>query len=94
MKITFNNKKKSLYFSKNQYREIMFALQTGDLKWIDLYTEGESETLKMEISYNLYTGKALIQLYKFIPFDYIKCSKVYEFSTNKIRPLISMKSQH
>lgn len=91
--ITFN-KKKSLYFSKHQYRDIMFALQTRDLKWIDLYTEGESETLKMEISYNNYTGKAFIQLYKFIPFDYIKCSKVYEFDINKVRPLISMKSLH
>lgn len=94
MTITFTNKKKSLYFSKRQYREIMFALQTGDLKWIDLYTEGESETLKMDIKYNYYTGKAYIQLYRFIPFEYIECSKVYEYDINKVRPLISMKSLH
>lgn len=88
------SKKKSLYFSKYQFREIMFALQTGILKDIDLYSEGESETLKMEIIYNIYEGKAYIQLYCFIPFDYVKCSKVYVYDINKVRPLISLRSLH
>jgi len=94
MTTIIKSKRKSLYFSRYQYREIMFALQTGILKNIDLYTEGESETLKMEIIYNNNEGKAYIQLYCFIPFDYIKCSKVYVFDIDKVRPLISLKSLH
>lgn len=55
---------------------------------IDISNEGVGEGIRLEIFYSKRSGKAYLQLFEYIPFQYHPCSEMYEYETERIKNLI------
>ena len=55
---------------------------------IDLTQEGKGNTLILKMYYSKVSGKAYLQLFEFIPYQYEPCSEMYEYEIDKIANLL------
>ena len=55
---------------------------------IDLAQADKGNAIKLDIYYSKSTGKAYLQLFKYIPYTYDPCSGIYEYELATIDKLI------
>ena len=55
---------------------------------IELSRNGESQALKLELFYCKKSGKAYLQLFEYIPYQYEVCSEIYEYEISKVGKLL------
>ena len=79
--------KKELLFPKEMKASILSAL-ASDSNSIELSKNGESQALKLELFYSKASGKAYLQLFEYIPYQYEACSEIYEYEISKIGQLL------
>ncbi len=79
--------KKELLFPKEMKASILSAL-ASDSNSIELSKNGESQALKLELFYSKASGKAYLQLFEYIPYQYEACSEIYEHEISKIGKLL------
>ena len=79
--------KKERYFAQSSKTKILNALE-NHIENIDLSDEGKGEGVRMEIYYNKQSGKAFINLFEYIPYNYEPISPTFEYTTDKITKLI------
>ena len=79
--------KKELLFPKEMKASILSAL-ASDSNSIELSKNGESQALKLELFYSKASGKAYLQLFEYIPYQYEMCSEIYEHEISKIGKLL------
>ena len=79
--------KKELLFPKEMKASILSAL-ASDSNSIELSKNGESQALKLELFYSKASGKAYLQLFEYIPYQYEMCSEIYEHEISKIGQLL------
>lgn len=79
--------KKELYFQQAMQADIQKALKS-DPASIDLSEQDKGNALKLDIHYSKAKGKAYVQLYEYIPYNYQPCSSIYEHDINKISNMI------
>lgn len=80
-------KKKEQYFPQALRGELLKAMEQSPDR-INLPEEEKEDTLKMDIYYNKKCGKAFVQLFEYVPYQYNECSKIYEYELNQVIKLI------
>ena len=78
---------KDFSFPGNMKTSILstLALSPGE---IDLTQDGKGDTLILKMYYSKVSGKAYLQLFEFIPYQYEPCSEMYEYEIDKIANLL------
>ena len=79
--------KKELLFPKEMKATILSALASNPNS-IELSKNDESQSLKLELFYSKTQGKAYLQLFEYIPYQYEVCSEIYEYEISKIEKLL------
>ena len=79
--------KKELYFRKDTLKSTKEAV-LSDPGSIELSTIGKGWTLKLNLYYNKKTGKAYIQLFEYLPFNYEPVTDMLEYDVEEIQRLI------
>lgn len=79
--------KKVFLFPKEMKGSIMSALSSTPNS-IELSKNGESQALKLELFYSKTSGKAYLQLFEYIPYQYEECSEIYEYEISKVDKLL------
>ena len=80
-------KKKEYYFPQEMNASIALALATNP-ESIDIREAGKGESVMLDIYYSKDSGKAYLQLFKYIPYEYEPCSKVYEYEIARVEKLL------
>ena len=80
-------KRKEYYFEQSMNASIASALATNPAS-IDIKEAGKGESVMLDIYYSKDSGKAYLQLFKYIPYEYEPCSKVYEYEIAKVEKLL------
>lgn len=80
-------KKKEYYFQQAMNAPISAALASKP-ESIDLGEANKGNAIKLDIYYSNTSGKAYLQLFEYIPYKYEPCSKIYEYSRERIEYLI------
>ena len=80
-------KKKEYYFQQAMNAPIS-AVLTSKPESIDLGEANKGNAIKLDIYYSKASGKAYLQLFEYIPYKYEPCSKIYEYSRERIEYLI------
>ena len=80
-------KKKEYYFQQAMNAPISAALASKP-ESIDLGEANKGNAIKLDIYYSKASGKAYLQLFEYIPYKYDPCSKIYEYSRERIEYLI------
>lgn len=80
-------KKKEYYFQQAMNAPISAALASKP-ESIDLGEANKGNAIKLDIYYSNASGKAYLQLFEYIPYKYEPCSKIYEYSRERIEYLI------
>lgn len=80
-------KKKELYFQQAMHSEILSAIKSRP-ESVDLTQEDKGNALKLDLYFSRTTGKAYIQMFEYIPYNYQPCSEMYEHDINKVGSLI------
>lgn len=79
--------RKEFLFPKEMKVAILTALFSNPNS-IELSKNGESQALKLELFYSMASGKAYLQLFEYIPYQYEMCSEIYEHEISKIGKLL------
>ena len=79
--------RKEFLFPKEMKVAILTALFSNPNS-IELSKNGESQALKLELFYSKASGKAYLQLFEYIPYQYEACSEIYEHEISKIGQLL------
>lgn len=79
--------RKIFAFPGNMRAAILSAVETAP-RAIDLSQEGKGEHLRLEFYYGKKTGKAYLQLFEYVSYQYEVCSKVYEHKIEDVEKLI------
>ena len=79
--------RKEFLFPKEMKVAILTALFSNPNS-IELSKNGENQALKLELFYSKASGKAYLQLFEYIPYQYEMCSEIYEHEISKIGKLL------
>ena len=79
--------KKEFLFPKEMKVAILTALFSNPNS-IELSKNGQSQALKLELFYSKKSGKAYLQLFEYIPYQYEVCSEIYEYEISKVGKLL------
>ena len=79
--------RKEFLFPKEMKVAILTALFSNPNS-IELSKNGDSQALKLELFYNKTSGKAYLQLFEYIPYQYEVCSEIYEHEISKVDKLL------
>lgn len=79
--------RKEFLFPKEMKVAILTALFSNPNS-IELSKNGESQALQLELFYSKASGKAYLQLFEYIPYQYEMCSEIYEHEISKIGKLL------
>lgn len=74
-------------FPQNMKSNILSALENNPNS-IELLKDGDSQSLRLEIYFNVKADIAHIQLFEYIPYKYEPCSKTYDYEIEKVGKLI------
>lgn len=75
------------YFQQEMNHVIKSALESKP-ETIDLTQADKGNAVKLDIYFSKTSGKAYLQLFEYIPYDYEPCSKMYEYDVNKVANII------
>lgn len=79
--------KKEFYFEDRQKEKLLNAIKNNP-KTIDITDIDKGNTLRLDIFYSKKGGKAFMQLYKYIPYQYEPCSEIIECEYNNIEKIV------
>lgn len=80
-------RKKTCFFQQAMQDSILTAIEANPSA-IDLSQEGLGNALKLDLYYSKSAGKAYVQLFNYVPYQYLPCSKIYEHKMGDIDKLI------
>lgn len=80
-------KKREFTFQQKMKSTLLSAITSSPEK-IDISSEGIGEGVRLEIFYSKKSGKAYLQLFEYVPFQYHPCSEMYEYKTERIKNLV------
>ena len=79
--------KKEFSFSENMKTSILSALASSP-ELIDISQENKGQAIILQMFYGKTSGKAYLQLFEYVPYQYVPCSEVYEYEISKIAYLL------
>ena len=79
--------KREFLFSGNMKTSILSAIASSP-ESIDISQEDKGQELILQMYYGKTSGKAYLQLFEFVPHQYVPCSEVYEYENSKIANLL------
>ena len=79
--------KREFLFSGNMKTSILSAIASSP-ESIDISQEDKGQELILQMYYGKTSGKAYLQLFEFVPHQYVPCSDVYEYEISKIANLL------
>ena len=79
--------KKELYFQQAMNASISSAIASKP-EAVDLKEVEKGNALKLDVYYSKATGKAYLQLFEYVPYQYEPCSPVYEYEMTRVTKLI------
>ena len=79
--------KREFLFSGNMKTSILSAIASSP-ESIDISQEDKGQELILQMYYGKTSGKAYLQLFEFVPHQYVPCSEVYEYEISKIANLL------
>lgn len=79
--------KKEFSFSENMKTSILSALSSS-VESIDISQENKGQAIILQMFYGKTSGKAYLQLFEYVPYQYVPCSEVYEYEISKIAYLL------
>ena len=79
--------KKEHYFLQAMNASISYALAT-DPQSIDLTEADKGNAVKLDIYYSKSSGKAYVQLFEYIPYNYEPCTRMYEYEIDRVGKLL------
>lgn len=78
---------KELYFPEDQKEKLLNAI-TSNPETIDTAEEDKGNALRLDIFYSKKLNKAIIQLFKYVPYQYEPCSEVVNCEYHKIEKAV------
>ena len=85
----FRYRKVEHYFKQEMNPIIRSALESKPDS-IDLSQANKGSTVKLEIYFSNASGKAYLQLFEYIPYNYEPCSKMYEYEMGRIEKILTL----
>ena len=85
----FRYRKVEHYFKQEMNPIIKSALESKPDS-IDLSQANKGSTVKLEIYFSNASGKAYLQLFEYIPYNYEPCSKMYEYEMGRIEKILTL----
>lgn len=79
--------KKEFYFEDKKKEKLLAAIKNNP-EAIDTSDADKGNALRLEIFYSKKTGKAIMLLYKYVPYQYEPCSEITECEYNKIEKIL------
>ena len=79
--------KREFLFSGNMKTLILLALASSP-ESIDISQEDKGQGLILQMYYGKTSGKAYLQLFEYVPHQYVPCSEVYEYEISRIANLL------
>ena len=78
-------KKRDFSFNKKMKASLLSALASSPE---NINPTDEGEGIRLEIFYSKTSGKAFLQLFEYVPFQYHPCSEVYEYEIDRIKNFV------
>lgn len=78
---------KEYYFQHEMNTAISNALVSNP-ESIDLNEAEKGNALKLDIYFSKSAGKAYLQLFEYVPYTYVSCSRMYEYEIGKVEKLL------
>ena len=79
---------KTEYLFEAKHRaELMKAVENNPSK-IDVREEGRGLTIRLDVYHSTVSQSAFIQLFEYVPYEYVAISKVVEYDRNEIKHII------
>ena len=79
--------KREFSFPGSMKTLILSALASSP-ELIDISQENKGQTLILQLYYGKSSGKAYLQLFEYVPHQYVPCSQVYEYEISKMANLL------
>lgn len=79
--------KQEYFFPKEEKNQLLSALASAPGK-IDLGQKGKGQVLRLDIYYSKALGKCYIQLFEYVPYQYVPCSELVGCELPKISNLL------
>ena len=79
--------KQEYFFPKEEKNQLLSALASAPGK-IDLGQKGKGQVLRLDIYYSKALGKCYIQLFEYVPYQYVPCSQLVGCELPKISNLL------
>lgn len=79
--------KQEYFFPKEEKNQLLSALASAPGK-IDLGQKGKGQVLRLDIYYSKALGKCYIQLFEYVPYQYVPCSQLVGCELAKISNLL------
>ena len=79
--------KRELFFEPKHKNELLRAVEHNPAK-LSLSEEGKGLSIRLDLYYNTASSKAFLQLFEYIPYEYVAISKVVECDRSKVEQII------
>ena len=79
--------KNERYFQQTMHTAISSAIASKP-DTIDLSEEDKGNSLRLDIYHSKTSGKAYLQLFEYVPYTYLPCTKMHECEISKVSKLI------
>ena len=79
--------KKERYFQQAMHSAISSAIASNPDS-LDLSEEDKGNALRLDIYYSKSSGKAYLQLFEYVPYTYMPCTKLHECKISSVTKLI------
>lgn len=80
--------KKKVCFFQPTMKDAILATIESDPSAIDISQEGLGNALKLDLYYSKSAGRAYVQLFGYVPYQYLPCSKMFEHEIGHVTKLI------
>lgn len=78
---------KEIYFQQAMHSEVKHAVES-DPASLDMSQEDKGNALKVDIYYSRKNGKAYMQMFEYVPYNYQPCSRMCVYEFGKVKNLI------
>lgn len=79
--------RRELFFEPQHKNELLRAMEHNPAK-LSLNEEGKGLSIRLDLYYNTASSKAFLQLFEYIPYEYVAVSRVVECDKSKIKQII------
>ena len=79
--------KRELFFEPAHKAEILRAIEHNPTK-LSLSNEGKGLSIRLDLYYNAVSSRAFLQLFEYVPYEYVAVSEVVECDRSKVEQII------